>query len=182
MIVIEHLDAEIYKWSNEEYKHIVEVLGKKNVLFTNIKEKTKLTFSNCEKKSVKELSLKNACILDSQAEKTLEPSDALKFENFIFGGILGNNPPQKRTEKFLTKELKFERRNLGKKQMSTDTAVIAAWKILNGTKFDELKFIDDPEIEIEQGMSCVMPYRYLSKNSMPDIPEKIMELIKKEEL
>ncbi|OYT32560.1 hypothetical protein DRJ22_00025 [Candidatus Woesearchaeota archaeon] len=182
MIIIEHLDTEIYEWSKEEYKHIVDVLGKENVLFTNIKDKSKLPFANCESKSIKELNLKKPCILDPEAKKTLEPEDNKKYENFIFGGILGNDPPQKRTQTKLTKKLKYETRNLGKKQMSTDTAAITTWKILNGTRFKDLKFIDDPEIQIEKGMSCIMPYRYLTKNNSPDIPEKIMKLIKKEEL
>ncbi len=176
--IIEHLDTELYEWSRAEYEHIIKVLGKENVLFTNIKDCSKLQFAECAEKSVKEMNLNKACVLDPEAEQILSPDD--KFDYFIFGGILGNNPPEKRTAEFLSQKLGFEKRNLGKKQMSTDTAVIVAWKILNGKKFSELKFIDDPEIEIEEEMNSVMPYRYLAdENGKPIICEKVLKLMKK---
>ena len=179
--LIEHLDSELYEWSQAEYEHIVEILGRENVIFTKVKDCSKLSSAECESRSVKDLNLKNACVLDPEADKTLEPSDKEKFEYFIFGGILGNEPPEKRTEKLLSKELKFERRNLGKKQMSTDTAVIVSWKILQeGKKFSELKFIDDPEIPVEEGLSTEMPYRYLDDGTgKPLICAKVLELMNK---
>jgi len=178
--IIEHLDSDLYEWSLAEYEYVVEILGKENVLFTNVKDCSKLKFAECEERSVKELKLGRACVLDPEADKKLESSDKEQFEYFIFGGVLGNEPPEKRTETLLSKELKFEKRNLGKKQMSTDTAVIVAWKILNGKNFDELKFIDDPEIEVEENLNTMMPYRYLDDGTgKPLICRKVMELIKK---
>ncbi len=176
--IIEQLDPELYEWSIAEYEHIIKVLGKENVLFTNVKDCSKLQFAECSEKSVKEMDIKKACVLDPEAEQTLSSAD--EFEYFIFGGILGNNPPEKRTSELLSKKLGFEKRNLGKKQMSTDTAVIVAWKILNEKKFNELKFVDDPEIEIEEDLNTVMPYRYLDDGTgKPLICAKVMELIKK---
>ena len=65
--------------------------------------------------------------------------------------------------------------------MSTDTAVIVAWKIIHeGQRFDELKFIDDPEIYVEEEMNTVMPYRYLDDGTgKPLICPKVLELMKK---
>lgn len=178
--IIEHLDSELYEWSLAEYEHIIKVLGRETVLFTNIKDCSKLKFAECGEKSVIGMNLQKACVLDPEAEQTLEPSDKEKFEYFIFGGILGNNPPEKRTAELLSSKLNFEKRNLGKKQMSTDTAVIVSWKILNGKKFNELNFVDDPEIKIEEGLNTVMPYRYLAdEKGKPIICEKVLELIKK---
>ena len=181
LFVIEHLDPELYEWSLAEYEHITEALGKENVQFTNVKDCSKIDFAECKDKPIKELNPEKPCILDPEAEKTLEPSDKEKFETFIFGGVLGNDPPEKRTEDLLSKPSGFERRNLGKRQMSTDTAAIVAWKILNeGKKLSELKFIDDPEIDVEENLSTTMPYRYLDDGTgKPLICKKVMNLIKK---
>jgi ribosome biogenesis SPOUT family RNA methylase Rps3 len=180
LFIIEHLDPEIYEWSKEEYKHILKVLGKENVLFTNVKNSSELDFANTKNKSIKEMNLGRICILDPESKKTLSPEDKKNFDVFVFGGILGNDPPEKRTEQELSTKIKSETRNIGKKQMSTDTAAIVSWKILNGKKFEEIKFIDDPEIEIEEGLSTIMPYRYLDNGKgKPLISSKVMKLIKK---
>lgn len=39
-------------------------------------------------------------LLDPKAEKELSPEDALEFDYFLFGGILGDDPPRDRTGKF----------------------------------------------------------------------------------
>lgn len=180
LFIIEHLDPEIYEWSKEEYKHIVEVLGKEKVLFTNVRDNSQLDFANTTDKSVKEMNNRRICILDPEAEQTLSPEDKEKFDTFVFGGILGNDPPEKRTEQELSSQIKAEIRNIGKKQMSTDTAVIVSWKILNGKKFENIKFVDDPEIEIEDGLSTIMPYRYLDDGTgKPLISLNVRELMKK---
>ena len=62
----------------------------------------------------------------------------------MFGGILGDYPPRKRTKEEL--KLKCERRNLGKEQMATDNAVFVVKEILNGRKISDLKFQDGVEI------------------------------------
>ena len=42
----------------------------------------------------KTIDFSKVCLLDMRAEKTLSPDDGSKFEVFIFGGILGDHPPQ----------------------------------------------------------------------------------------
>src|SRR3989338_3258371 len=94
--VIEHLDPRLWKWSFIEYKHISKFIGKKSVWFTNMKSKNLKNYGKVIKKSVKELNLKDSCILDPNAKRTLTPKEAKKFNFFIFGGILGDTPAQKR--------------------------------------------------------------------------------------
>ncbi|MEK6949133.1 MAG: RNA methyltransferase, partial [Nanoarchaeota archaeon] len=137
--IIEHLEPELYDWCLIEYEHISKIVGKDNLTFTNIKnkkEQNKLKkYGEVYGKSISELKLnnsksKNICILSQYSEKTLKTSDKNKFEYLVFGGILGDNPAKKRTidlTKKLEKEgLNFEARNLGEKQMPTDTAVYVA--------------------------------------------------------
>lgn len=179
--IIEHLEPELFEWCIAEYEEISRIVGKQNLIFTNIKkdaEKLK-NFGRVEAKSVSELELKNACVLDPEAEKELSFED--KFNYLIFGGILGDNPPKKRTKAELTNKIKnAEKRNLGKKQMSTDTAVAVAKIITEGKKLSQIKFIDNPEIEIKKGESVQLPYRYISNDEKPIIPDKIIEILKRE--
>lgn len=61
------------------------------------------------------------CLLDPRAEKELAPEDAEVFDLFLYGGILGDDPPRDRTGEL--RKLGFEGRHLGPVQMTTDTAV-----------------------------------------------------------
>lgn len=70
-------------------------------------------------------------------------------------------------------------RNLGKQQMATDNAVYAAKKIISGTSFEDIKFIDKVEIEVEEGGSVILPFRYALEEGKPLISKELVEYIKK---
>ncbi|MDO8516772.1 MAG: SAM-dependent methyltransferase, partial [Nanoarchaeota archaeon] len=152
--------------------------------FTNIKNKSDIDklkkFGKVFRESVKNLNLKNYIVLDPESNKTLAPEDK-KFDYFIFGGILGDYPPKKRTKKELTKFLpKAETRNIGKKQMATDNAVYVVNEILKGKNFDKLKFQDKVELKFNEFESVELPFRYiLDKNNKPLISKKVIDYLKK---
>ena len=110
-------------------------------------------------------------------------SDKSKFQYFVFGGILGDNPAKKRTNmlinKLKNKKIKFETRNLGNKQMPTDVAIFVAKEILSGKKLSDLKFIDELEIEINENESVTLPFRYVVDNNKLIINEKLVEHLRK---
>jgi ribosome biogenesis SPOUT family RNA methylase Rps3 len=161
--VIEHLEPSVYKWCTIEYAHMSKRVGKANLMFTNVSKgagKIK-ALGDVRKDSIKDIPLKKACVLDPAAKRLLTPEEAKKFDYFIFGGILGDNPQRFRTKKLITSKLKLPAYNLGDKQMSTDTAVIVCKKIVDGTPLGKLKFIEEYEIEEEPGLYRILPYRYL---------------------
>ena len=41
MYIIEHLEPRLWKWCMIEYKNISKIVGRKNLWFTNIKQKSK---------------------------------------------------------------------------------------------------------------------------------------------
>ena len=180
IFVIEHLEPDVFEWCLLEYKHMSKWVGKENLLFTNTTDSRLMEFGKIEARKASELGLKNACLLDPQAEQILTPEEAKKFDYFIFGGILGDNPPRKRTGP-LAEQLAVPRFNIGDKQMSTDTAVIVTKKIADGKKFEELEFIDDPEIETGEEESCILPYRYLLVENKPLLAPGVIDLLKEEE-
>src|SRR3972149_2517349 len=133
--IIEHLEPRVWPWCLIEYRNISKIVGKENLWFTNIKRKNKNLekIGKVFKDSAGKLSLKNACVLDPEAPKVLSPKESGNFNYFIFGGILGDYPPRKRTSVELTKFIKnAEVRNIGKNQFSTDNAVLVAKRINDG--------------------------------------------------
>ena len=124
------------------------------------------------------MQLINSCILDPDSPTLLSPNDKNKFDYFIFGGILGDYPPRKRTKAELTKFVKGSTRNIGKLQFSTDNAVYTVHKILTGTSFNKLKFKNKVEIKINEIESVILPYKYNLINGKPLISEKLIEYLK----
>ena len=125
----------------------------------------------------------NICVLSQYAEKTLTANDKNKFQYFVFGGILGDNPAKKRTNAIIdnlkNKEINFETRNLGEKQMPTDVAVFVAKKILDEKNINDFKFIDEVEIEISENESVTLPFRYVVEDKKVIISEKLVEYLRK---
>jgi len=181
--IIEHLEPELFEWCLIEYEHISELVGRDNLWFTNIaneKDKKKLErFGRVFSESVKDMKLANCCVLDPETEKTLSPAET-QFEYYIFGGILGDYPPRKRTKEELTRFIpNVEKRNIGKEQMSTDNAVYTVREIVSGKKFSELKFQNQVSIPINEFESIDLPYLYNIVNGKPFMSPKIVDYLKK---
>ncbi|MEK6921636.1 MAG: SAM-dependent methyltransferase [Nanoarchaeota archaeon] len=184
--IIEHMDPELFDWCFLEYSHISEIVGKENLLFTNIKneqDRKKLQkLGAVEWKSVKEMNLKKVCILDPAASQTLESADKQTFDSLLFGGILGDWPPQQRTKKELSSKIDAERRNLGAEQMSTNTAVYVAKKIMDGKRFSEFVFIEELIIPIEDGEEISLPFRFVVEHGKPVLAKGYVEFVKKQDV
>jgi len=187
--IIEHLEPKLFDWCIFEYENISKIVGKENLWFTNLKSKNEAKklekFGRVFSESVRDLkllkdNLKQACVLDPEAKKLLNTKDAKRFKYFIFGGILGDYPPRKRTKEELTKFLKNAiARNIGKEQMSTDNAVFTVARILGGKKFKEMKFKDGASIKINEFESIDLPYRYNLVRGKPFISKKVVNYLKK---
>ena len=179
--VIEHLEEKLYPWCLLEYKHISQIVGRKNLIFTCIKSahKVKLkSFGRVECRSVLDLNLKPVCFLDPSSKKELSPEDKNKFDYLVFGGILGDYPPRQRTAEWLTGQ-KVETRNLGTKQMATDAAVYVAKRIIEGKRLNELKFLDTLHLATGKGEEVILPYRYVLEKGKPVLAKGFLQFVKK---
>ena len=184
--IIEHLEPEVFAWCVMEYKHISSIVGKERLWFTNLKGKKGAErlegWGKCVQESVRELSLKNMCVLDPAVEETLEPKEAKAFAYFIFGGILGDDPPKERTKEELTPFVADATvRNIGKAQMSTDNAVFVVHAIAHGKTLKEIPFQEGAEIEINDVESIQLPYTYAVVKGKPLMSEELVEYLKKKE-
>ncbi|GMM29550.1 protein-arginine N-methyltransferase [Martiniozyma asiatica (nom. inval.)] len=192
--VIEHMEQGFTKWVILEYSQIIRDIGKENLILTSLPNGT--SESDIPKELI-ELGLQwttkeltdfvpptvtkdQLCLLDPRAEIDLQPSDSDAFEYFIFGGILGDHPPRDRTTELKVK-IGCPTRRLGALQMTTDTAIRTTKIILEGTKFENIKFIDYPEIRYNKHEATEMPFRYvLDKEGNPILPQGMVELIRKD--
>ena len=188
IFIIEHLEPRLSRWCLIEYRHISKIVGKRNLWFANMKlkkDREKLKrYGRAIKESVSKLNLKNSCVFDPDARKTLPPKEARKFRYFIFGGILGDYPARKRTKKELTSHIKnaaksIAARNIGKKQFSTDNAVYVVKQIAKGKNIKNLKFKDRIEIQKNKVESFILPYRYVMLNGKPLISRELIKFLKK---
>jgi len=183
--IIEHLEPKVFKWCFIEYKNISKIVGKDNLWFTNIKQKSKEArelrkYGKVFKESVSKLNLKNACVLDPETNKTLTPGETKRFDYFIFGGILGDYPPRKRTTSELTSKLSgAEVRNIGKNQFSTDNAVLVTKEIVKGKSLEDLKFVNKRIVKINDIESIELPYSYPIVNGKPQISKELVNYLKK---
>jgi len=181
--IIEHLEKELWEWCLIEYENMSKIVPGR-LWFTNVKNKKEADklneFGKVFSESVKSMKLDNACVLDPEVPKTLTPSDCRKFDYFIFGGILGDYPPKKRTKEELTKYLgKIEKRNIGKEQFSTDNAVKVVSEIEKGKRFDDMDFVNGASIKINNVESVDLPFLYYLENGKPFMSRKIVSYLKK---
>lgn len=179
VFVIEHLEPDVFEWCKLEYAHISSVVGKENLLFTKTTNDVLAKLGRVDERPVASIPLIGACVLDPESDVQLTPQIAKQFDYFIFGGILGDNPPRARTKEELL--LPYPRFNLGKEQMSTDTAVIVTKMIVDGLPVEQMQFQDGIEIEIAQGESVDLPYKYLLIDGKPMLPDGLVEMLKSQD-
>lgn len=202
--IVEHMEPlPMSEWVTLEYKKMLEDVGKENLLICSLPKETKLEDIS---KELLELGLqwtvlqldeihkdfpsftnikdKKMCLLDPRGSSELCCGDVNVYDVCILGGILGSHPPRDRT-----KELKdkypglLEGKRLGALQMSTDTACRCAHYILEKQiPFEEIKFIDYPEIRFNKREAVEMPFRYILDDvtGKPILPDGMLQLMKKD--
>ncbi|MBW0512198.1 hypothetical protein O181_051913 [Austropuccinia psidii MF-1] len=130
--------------------------------------------------SILEVNLAQVCLLDPKAEQELKPDDGACFRWFLFGGILGDDPPRDRTAQL--RVCGFPSRNLGTIQMTTDTAVAVTKRIVeDGFRLQDLPWAEKPDLVFNSKESVQMPFRYLAEPSgQPIMPQGMRELIRRD--
>ncbi len=182
--IIEHLESRVWRWCIIEYKHISKIVGKNHLWFTNIKRGSKELekYGKVFRNSVSKMNLHNACVLDPEAKAFLTPKNSSPISYFIFGGILGDHPPKKRTKIELTSKLNNPKAfNIGKKQFSTDNAVFVVHEIASGKNFSDSKFKDGIEVSLNNIETVDFPFRYVIANGKPLISSELITYLKRKQ-
>ena len=194
LFVIEHLEK-LSPWVFLEYENSSKIVGEKNLLITNVKnkfeEKKLRKIANTSSKSIKDLvktEFKNyrVIVLDLKAEEQLKPEDFADKNIVVVGGILGDHPPRGRTYKYITKHImsleNVIARNLGKEQLTIDGSIYVAYKVSQGVKLKDLKYVYGLKITRKIGSICheiYLPYKYPVVNGKPLVNEKLLKYLQK---
>ena len=187
--VVEHLDPELGPWSALEYKTIAQESQQADCDFI-LSSVPKSLMKSGDLAGVEAHARNDAvevyfaskkdkiCLLDPAAKQELTPADASHFDVYLFGGILGDDPPRDRTSELRNKG--FIGRRLGPVQMTTDTAVrVTRLVVVDGKELDEIPYVDFPELKLNEHESTEMPFRYvIDRQGEPTMPEGMIDLIK----
>ncbi|KAL2416806.1 Protein arginine N-methyltransferase SFM1 [Exophiala dermatitidis] len=192
IFVVEHLDPELGPWSALEYKTIAKeskehgcrfILSSVPASLLQSEEMSELQKWGAEARNDSietyfDSNKDKICLLDPAAEQELDPADSNVFDVFLFGGILGDDPPRDRTSELRKKG--FIGRRLGPKQMTTDTAVrVTRTVILDKVHLDKIPYVDYPELKLNEHETTEMPFRYVADESgNPIMPQGMIDLIK----
>ncbi|KAI5809647.1 SAM-dependent RNA methyltransferase [Peziza echinospora] len=195
--VVEHLEPEVGAWSQLEYAIISTECSQSNgqlyltslpqSLVENLPEKLqsykdsgRLIATSTEVNQLPGIISDRVCLLDPSAQFDLCPEDGEKFDWYVFGGILGDDPPRDRTAEL--RKYGFVGRRLGPVQMTTDTAVRVTRLVVEGKlPLNEIPYADYPELKLSKHETTEMPFRYVKdENGKPIMPEGMVELIKKD--
>ena len=175
------LSQKVKKCNEDLHKEIEQRNQKENFLLYNeginslIATEGDSQYLNIKSES-KRIPMSRVCLLDLRAEKELSPTDYEIFDVFIFGGILGDNPPKDRT-KYL-RDVGYQTRHLGPTQMSTDTAVLTSKLIVEQKiPINDIPFIMEPEFYKEKTSDenknsyeecvCMEGFRFVSNELDP---------------
>ncbi|ORY65007.1 SAM-dependent RNA methyltransferase [Pseudomassariella vexata] len=192
--IVEHLDPELGPWSELEYLTIAKETQQAGGAFvlsslpSGFQVPAKLAEEpafKAEQRGVEEMypagnGKERVCLLDPSAEKDLNPEDKREFDVFLFGGILGDDPPRDRTSELRNKG--FQGRRLGPVQMTTDTAVRVTRMVVDEQyTLSMIPYLDMPELKFNEHESTQMPFRYVKgDDGKPIMPEGMVDLIKKD--
>ncbi|KIH89263.1 hypothetical protein SPBR_07748 [Sporothrix brasiliensis 5110] len=189
--IVEHLDEELGQWSELEYITIARETG--DFCLSSIpatlalpQELKDMPGFVAETRGVEEIygqdpaKKARVCLLDPAAAQELSPEDGELFDVFLFGGILGDNPPRDRTSELRAKG--FTGRRLGPKQMTTDTAArVTRIVVEQKIALDDIPYLDFPELKFNEHESTEMPFRYVQgDDGKPIMPEGMVDLIRKD--
>lgn len=106
-IIVEHLDSELEDWQALEYKCIARECTANGWSFVlsglsspaETKQQLGLPATSLTQQGVESLfptaeERQQVCLLDPRGSQDLAPEDGEKFKVFLFGGILGDDPPR----------------------------------------------------------------------------------------
>ncbi|GAA6061951.1 hypothetical protein JCM10212_001993 [Sporobolomyces blumeae] len=202
--VIEHMESDnpnstFPHWIALEYAQMLRLAHPSTVIFSSLSPSSVASLKGqlvekglsedqfrCETKSVRELmddenvKMDKVCLLDPRAPKVIGPDDGTEFDWFLFGGILGDDPPRDRTG--ILRAHGYPGRHLGPVQMTTDTALgVTKLCVQDGKTLETIPFVDHPTITFPgtefANESVEMPFRYVKdeKTGEPILPEGMRE-------
>lgn len=181
-LIIENCEEKLWHWLYLEYKHASEI-WEGNVIFTNVKDfqmynKLKDLGEVYRESFIEIFDDSKIIILDPLAEKQLETEDFIDMDYVLIGGILGDRRITGKTRELITKKAKNAKvRNLGKIQLTIDSAALVAKLIYLGMKLEDIEITSEVEIRLNDVESIHLPYGYVILNGKPIITPGLIDYL-----
>jgi len=184
-LLIENCENDDSDWLIAEYSHCAALWP--GLTYTNVRNPdivhSLATLGNAVSDDALAYSGGTGCIiLDHQAEKKLTRAELFTHRYVIVGGILGYDKPVGRTKQYITSRFNPKKnitRNLGKTQMTIDSAVFVARALLLGSPLDEVEVTSEVEIKWDEVHSTLLPYGYPLIDGNVIITPGLLEILKK---
>jgi ribosome biogenesis SPOUT family RNA methylase Rps3 len=165
-MIIENCEERLSDWLLAEYRHCSEIWP--GLLFTGIRRKKDRKLLEdigevSELDSFEYTGGSGCIILDHMAQDELTEKEMRRYPYLIVGGILGYDRPLGRTAKLITSKFDASRnitRNMGRIQMTIDSAVFVARAILLGASVAEIEVSREVEIKWDDVHTTHLPYGY----------------------
>jgi len=163
-LVIENCEEQLSEWLWLEYKHCAEIW--ESITFTNVrggmKEKLAAIGKIAEESFEKLFEAEKPIILDPLAEEELKTPDFVDSEAVVIGGILGCEMPKGRTSELITAKARGAKvRNLGRQQLTIDSAALVAKLIYLGAALEDIEITKQLEVVRSENERTVLPYGYV---------------------
>jgi ribosome biogenesis SPOUT family RNA methylase Rps3 len=185
-VIIEHLEPVLGEWIWLEYKHASNMVGREEILFTNVKnrkEASKLReIGEVEYESI--VNLKNSMspmiVLDPQTLEQLSAKDFGDNTSLIIGGILGDYPARGRTTQAITSKMRnSQSRSLGAHQFSVDGAVYMALQVASGKEIGKIPVKVGIEVIVSKRHTNVLPFAYPLTKGKPLLTPGLRQYLKR---
>lgn len=166
VLVVENCEKRASDWLMAEYRHSGSIWP--GTVFTNVHDERLFSLLSEVGTPVREDVLaytggKRCILLDHQSPRELTAEDFDEADHIVVGGILGYDKPMGRTKEFITS--RFDPnfnilRNLGKIQLTIDSAVFVARAIYLGARLSELEITTEVDVQWDDVHSTHLPYGY----------------------
>lgn len=165
-LVIENCEEKASDWLLAEYSHSASLWP--GTVFTGVRDarmhSALAKVGEAVSQDVVEYTGGEGCIiLDHQSPDVLKTADFDRASFIVVGGILGYDKPLGRTKKFITSrfdERKNVFRNIGRIQLTIDSAVFVARAIYLGATLEEIEITSEVEVKWDEVHSTLLPYGY----------------------
>lgn len=168
-----------------EYSHSASVWPE--TVFTNVQDKRLFSLLSGVGTPVREDVLaftggRKCILLDHQSPHELATEDFDAADFIVVGGILGYDKPKGRTKEFITSRFDPDLnilRNLGKIQLTIDSAVFVARAIYLGARLSELEITTEVDVQWDEIHSTHLPYGYPVVDGRVVITPGLVEILRR---
>lgn len=193
-LIVENCES-FSEWLMLEYQHAASIWG--NAIFTNVHDAKmrralgKIAIAKLVRKPrdlayaitrsehfYEVVKPEKLLVLDPNAKEALSKKDFSSISHVLVGGILGYEVPKGRTKTITSKAKGAKIRNLGKTQLTIDSAALVAKLVYLGANLKDIEITKSVEIKHSKNESTVLPYGYVVINKKVIITPGLVEYLR----